>query len=97
MSFFLTRFLDVQAATNTEPGGILTLGGTNSSLFTGDIEFLNLAGTQSAQDATFWLLELTGTSVPSESLLTMLNVRFRCHRQRQDRPDTRRQRRAVRD
>lgn len=60
MSFFLTRFLDDADATNSEPGGFLTLGGTNSSLFTGDIEFLDLAATDSVSDATFWLLEVSG-------------------------------------
>lgn len=63
MSFWLTRFLDVQGATDSEPGGILTLGGTNSSLFTGDIEFLNILTTNSANTPTFWLLELTSMSV----------------------------------
>jgi cathepsin D len=68
MSFFLTRFLDVQGASNSEPGGILTLGGTNSTLFTGDVEFLNLAQTSSANDATFWMLEL------SSMCLSLLSV-----------------------
>ena len=60
MSFFLTRFLDDRSASNSEPGGFLTLGGTNSTLFTGDIEFLDLASTESVNSATFWLLEVSG-------------------------------------
>lgn len=59
LSFFLTRFLGVNDATNSEPGGILTLGGTNSTLFTGDIEFLNLVGSDSVADSTFWLLQVS--------------------------------------
>ena len=58
-SFWLTRFINTQNPSDNEPGGVFTLGGTNSTLFTGDIEFLNLAGTSDASQATFWLLEMT--------------------------------------
>ena len=58
-SFWLTRFLNVAGAQDLEPGGVFTLGGTNSTLFTGDIEFLNIAGTSDPTQATFWLLPLT--------------------------------------
>ncbi|GJE90021.1 A1 family peptidase [Phanerochaete sordida] len=68
MSFFLTRFLGVDDATASEPGGFLTLGGTNSSLFTGNIEFLDLAATDSINDATFWLLELSSVTVNGQSV-----------------------------
>ncbi|EKM54825.1 uncharacterized protein PHACADRAFT_258950 [Phanerochaete carnosa HHB-10118-sp] len=68
MSFFLTRFLGVDGATDSEPGGFLTLGGTNSSLFTGNIEFLNLTATDSISDATFWLLELSSVTVNGQSV-----------------------------
>lgn len=58
MSFWLTRFLDDAAAEGQEEnGGVFTLGGTNSSLFTGDIEFINLAG--SGSSPTFWSLDVT--------------------------------------
>ncbi len=63
MSFWLTRFLDVSNPTDDEPGGVFTLGGTNSTLFTGDIEFLDLAATSSANSATFWLLQMSSTSI----------------------------------
>ena len=53
MSFWLARVLNPASQTSLEPGGLFTLGGTNSSLFSGDIEFLNLAGKPS-----FWLLSL---------------------------------------
>jgi cathepsin D len=56
MAFYLTRFKDDSNAKDEEPGGVFTLGGTNSSLFTGDIEFLNMpSGTP-----TFWLLTMSG-------------------------------------
>jgi len=57
MSFFLTRFDNVQNAQENEPGGVFTLGGTNSTLFSGDIEFHNLP---SPNPQTFWLLSLSG-------------------------------------
>jgi cathepsin D len=60
MGFWLTR----SSQTNTQkevPGGAFTLGGTNSSLFTGDIEFLNMPGTT----PTFWLLTMQSESESS--------------------------------
>jgi cathepsin D len=54
MSFWLTRTPD---ATQTEvSGGTFTLGGTNSSLFTGDIEFINMP----VSTPSFWLLSMSG-------------------------------------
>ncbi|KAF8160631.1 aspartic peptidase domain-containing protein [Crassisporium funariophilum] len=58
MSFWLTRVSNEPNAKAEEPGGVFTLGGTNSSLFTGDIEFNTMAGTPS-----FWLLSLSGATV----------------------------------
>lgn len=55
MSFFLTREIDNQNAKDDEPGSVFTLGGTNSTLFTGDIEFLNMPSTT---QPTFWLLQM---------------------------------------
>jgi len=53
MSFWLSRSTD---ARQTEvAGGMFTLGGTNSSLFTGDIEFINMPGST----PSFWLLSLS--------------------------------------
>jgi cathepsin D len=58
MSFWLARDANPSSATSLAPGGIFTLGGTNSSLFSGDIEFLDLASTPS-----FWLLSLSSITV----------------------------------
>ena len=55
-SFWVTRFNNVPTATELEPGGLLTLGGTNSSLFTGEIEFVNMP---SDIPPSFWLLTMT--------------------------------------
>jgi len=42
-SFYLERYIN-QPLMDSAPGGILTLGGTNSSLYQGSIEYLNLTG-----------------------------------------------------
>ncbi|CCL99649.1 uncharacterized protein FIBRA_01669 [Fibroporia radiculosa] len=65
MSFYLTRFDDDANATAEEPGGVFTLGGTNSSLFTGDIEFLNITDSSSP---TFWLLTVSSITVQGQSI-----------------------------
>lgn len=57
MSVWLTRFISDNNARDEEPGGVLTLGGTNTSLYTGNIEFVNMP---SGTAPSFWLLELTG-------------------------------------
>ncbi|THH29261.1 hypothetical protein EUX98_g4933 [Antrodiella citrinella] len=60
MSFWLTREITNQNAKDDEPGGVFTLGGTNSSLFTGNIEFINMP---SATQPTFWLLSMSAVTV----------------------------------
>lgn len=57
-SFFLTRFVDDQSAAVEEPGGVFTLGGTNSTLFQGDIDFRNFSSVGSS--GSFWLQTVTG-------------------------------------
>ncbi|KAJ6498541.1 acid protease [Mycena vitilis] len=61
MAFQLTR----STSQNDEPGGTFTLGGTNSSLFTGDIEFHDLAN---ASPPSFWLLSLSAATVQGKSV-----------------------------
>ncbi|TFK74251.1 acid protease [Pluteus cervinus] len=60
MSFWLTRFINDPNAQVVEPGGAFTLGGTNSTFFTGNIEFLNMPSTQTE---TFWLLPMASVNV----------------------------------
>lgn len=57
-SFFITRFLNDQNAKTEEPGGVLTLGGTNSSLYQGDIDFQTF--TPGANGGSFWLQTVSG-------------------------------------
>ena len=56
MSFYLKRLVDDSNAAAEAPGGVFTLGGSNSRLFTGGIEFLNVVG----KPNTYWLLTLSG-------------------------------------
>ncbi|KAF7336261.1 Acid protease [Mycena venus] len=61
MSFWLTRFRGTEF-TEEEPGGAFTLGGRNTSLFQGDIEFLNLSSSSTLADPTYWLLRVSACS-----------------------------------
>jgi cathepsin D len=64
MAFWLTRFRD-KVFKDEEPGGSFTLGGTNSSLFQGEIEFLPMAG---PSPPSFWLLGMSGITVQGQLL-----------------------------
>ena len=67
MSVWLTRFISDNNARAEEPGGLLTLGGTNTSLYTGNIQFVDMP---SGVTPSFWLLELTGMYQPACRFLT---------------------------
>ncbi|KAJ7680998.1 aspartyl protease [Mycena polygramma] len=64
MAFWLTRFRGTQNVPDEEPGGSFTLGGTNASLFQGDIEYINMAG---PSQPTFWLLGVSAVTVQGQS------------------------------
>jgi cathepsin D len=53
-SFYLARYID-QSAMNTAPGGTFTLGGTNTSLYSGNIEFIDMP---SGSTPSYWLQQL---------------------------------------
>jgi len=58
-SFFITRFVnDPSADGEEEPGGVFTLGGTNSTFFEGDPDFQTF--TSSATGGSFWLQTISG-------------------------------------
>ncbi|KAJ7502459.1 acid protease [Mycena galericulata] len=59
MAFWLSRFRGTRFS-EEEPGGSFTLGGTNSTLYTGDIDFLPMAG---SSPPTFWLLSVSSVTV----------------------------------
>ncbi|KAL0956906.1 hypothetical protein HGRIS_003011 [Hohenbuehelia grisea] len=64
MGFWLKRLRGQSGVSLEEPGGTFTLGGTNSSLFTGDIEFLPMTGNQ----RTFWLLNMQSVTVDGQNI-----------------------------
>ncbi|KAH9942250.1 aspartic peptidase domain-containing protein [Epithele typhae] len=60
MAFQLTRFHDFRRQSDAdEPGGTFSLGSTNSSLFTGNIDFQPIPQGQEG----YWIQELTGLTV----------------------------------
>jgi cathepsin D len=59
-SFFLTRFVNATNAKNEEPGGVFTLGGTNATLFQGNIDFQSF--TPPPGGGSFWLQTISGAS-----------------------------------
>jgi len=65
MSFFLTRFADKTNVAEQEPGGVFTLGGTNSTFFKGDIEFLSMPANIRS---SFWVLQLSSITVGGRSV-----------------------------
>jgi cathepsin D len=57
MSFYLARLDDIPADSDDEnPGGTFTLGGTNSSFYTGNIEYTDFP---SGVEESYWLLEMS--------------------------------------
>jgi len=59
MSFFLTRSTD---ASKDVSGGQMTIGGTNSSLYTGDINFTTLTQDQ------YWMIPMTAITVGTQAI-----------------------------
>lgn len=63
----LTRFSNVSSSgsgSQLEPGGTFTLGATNASLYTGDIDYQNIPDGAPG----YWMQELTGLSVQGQSV-----------------------------
>jgi cathepsin D len=56
-SFFFTRFVNDPSAAQEEPGGVFTLGGTNSTLYQGSIDFRTFT---SAGSGSYWLQTIAG-------------------------------------
>ncbi|KAK7052115.1 peptidase A1 domain-containing protein [Favolaschia claudopus] len=61
MAFQLLR----SQSADDQPGGTFTLGGTNSSLFTGNVEFHDLVN---ASPPTFWQIQLQAVTVQGNSV-----------------------------
>lgn len=62
-SFYLERHVNQANQVGATPGGMLTLGGTNSSLYNGSIEYLNLTGPPS-----YWLLTVSSITVQGKTI-----------------------------
>ena len=58
--FYLQRWITYSSVLNSAPGGTLTLGGTNSSLYTGEIEYINMP---SGSTPSYWLQQITSKSL----------------------------------
>jgi len=64
MGFYITRFQDVSGAKQEEPGGVFTMGTTNTSLYTGDIDYIDIP----SGAVSYWTLPLTRLTVGSTSI-----------------------------
>ena len=62
-AFQLTRFGNDTSSNQLEPGGTFTLGATNSSLFTGDIDYQNIPNGAPG----YWVQQLSGKRSLSSS------------------------------
>ncbi|KAH9074853.1 aspartic peptidase A1 [Lactarius deliciosus] len=62
MAFYLTRFVNQTNVADQEPGGVFTLGATNTSLYTGQIDY------QTVDTTAYWTLSLTNLTVNSNSV-----------------------------
>jgi len=63
MAFQLTRFLNQSGAQQLEAGGSFTMGFVNSTLYTGDIEYIDMPVTN-----TYWILPITAMTVQGNSI-----------------------------
>lgn len=68
-SFYLERYVN-QAGMNEAPGGTFTLGGTNTSLYTGNVQFIDMP---SGTTASYWLQAVKSESFQcTQSFLNFL-------------------------
>ncbi|KAF8872837.1 aspartic peptidase A1 [Gymnopilus junonius] len=63
MAFQLTRYLNNTSASKEEPGGSFTMGFTNSSLYTGDIDYVDMP-----TQGSYWILSMAGINVNGNSI-----------------------------
>ncbi|KAI9451913.1 aspartic peptidase A1 [Lactarius psammicola] len=62
MAFYLTRYVNQTNVDDLEPGGVFTLGVTNTSLYTGQIDY------QSVDSTDYWTLTMSNLTVNSNSV-----------------------------
>jgi hypothetical protein len=64
MAFYLTRFQNVTGAKAQESGGVFTLGSTNTSLYTGQIDYQDIP----SGFTSYWTLAIKNLTVNSNSV-----------------------------
>jgi hypothetical protein len=63
MAFQLTRYLNDSGVQTEEPGGSFSMGFTNSSLYTGDIDYVNMP-----VQGSYWILPLSSVNVQGNTI-----------------------------
>ncbi|KAH9479681.1 Aspartic protease [Psilocybe cubensis] len=63
MAFQLTRYLNDSSTQTEEPGGSFQMGFTNSSLYTGDIDYVDMP-----VQGSYWILPLTQLTVQNTAI-----------------------------
>ncbi|OAV99883.1 hypothetical protein PTTG_01476 [Puccinia triticina 1-1 BBBD Race 1] len=61
-AFGISRFVNISTATDVEPGGIMTLGGVNNTLFQGDVNYISL------KSQSYWLIAMDSVSINGQVL-----------------------------
>ncbi|KAH0828119.1 aspartic peptidase domain-containing protein [Lanmaoa asiatica] len=64
-AFYLERYVNQAQSISAAPGGTFTLGGTNTSLYTGNIEFINMP---SGTTPSYWLQQVKSVTVQGKSI-----------------------------
>jgi len=64
-SFFITRPVEDLSVTQEEPGGVFTLGGTNSTLYQGSIDFQTFT---SVGNGSYWLQTVAGVTMNGKTV-----------------------------
>jgi hypothetical protein len=67
MAVYLTRFQNVSKASQEEPGGVFTMGTTNTSLYVGQIDYQSVQNVQS-NTLSYWSLPITSLTVNGASV-----------------------------
>ncbi|KAA1131915.1 hypothetical protein PGTUg99_033627 [Puccinia graminis f. sp. tritici] len=61
-AFGISRFVNISTATDVEPGGVMTLGGINNTLFQGDVNYISL------KSQSYWLIAMDSVSINGQVL-----------------------------
>ncbi|KAH7339848.1 aspartic peptidase domain-containing protein [Rhizoctonia solani] len=70
MSFWMTRFTNISTVRNEEYGGEFRMGGLNASLYTGEIEYINMPSSIKA----YWSIPLRQITVNGGSPMIITNL-----------------------